>query len=494
MTEDTTKQVLQQRRQKSLELKEKGINLFPNTFKVDTSIGDVLDAYNGQATETLEGLKPEVRVAGRMISMRKMGKASFCHLQDENRRLQIYVKQEEIGDESYQIFKKLDVGDFIGVIGYLFRTKTGELTVLVKEVSLLSKSFRPLPEKYHGLTDKELRYRQRYLDLLGNQDVRDLFIKRTRIIQTIRDFMNSRGFLEVETPMMQVIAGGATAKPFKTFHNALGIPLYLRVAPELFLKRLIIGGYNKVYEINRNFRNEGISVKHNPEFTMMEFYQAYATFENLMDLTEELFGGIAQKVCGGLKVPYQGEEIDFTPPWKRISLFDSLLEIGGVDRAVIDDPAEAVKLAKSLDIAMTKDEKHGKVLAKLFDALVEPKIVQPTFVVEYPTDVSPLARRNDKNENIVDRFELFIGKQEIANAFSELNDPLDQRERFAAQVEERDAGDEEAHNMDEEYIKAMEYGMPPTAGEGIGIDRVIMLFTDSASIRDVILFPHMKPL
>ena len=477
-----------------MELKDNGINLFPNTFKVDTSIGDVLDAYNSQDADTLEALKPGVRVAGRMVSLRKMGKASFCHLQDESRRLQVYVKQEQIGTESYQVFKKLDVGDFIGVTGYLFRTKTGELTVLAQEVNLLSKSFRPLPEKYHWLTDKELRYRQRYLDLLGNQDVRELFIKRTRIIQTIRDFMNSRGFLEVETPMMQVIPGGATAKPFKTFHNALGIPLYLRVAPELFLKRLIIGGYNKVYEINRNFRNEGISVKHNPEFTMLEFYQAYATFETLMDLTEELFGSIALKVCGSLKVAFQGEEIDFTPPWRRISLFDSLMEIGKVDQAVIDDPAEAVRLAKSLDISMSSDEKHGKVLAKLFDVLVEPKIVQPTFVVEYPTDVSPLARRNDANPKIVDRFELFIGKQEIANAFSELNDPLDQRERFAAQVVEREAGDEEAHTMDDEYIKALEYGMPPTAGEGIGIDRVIMLFTDSPSIRDVILFPHMKPL
>jgi len=494
VTEDTTKQVLQQRRQKSLELKDNGVNLFPNNFKVDTSIGDVLDAYNSQDADTLEAVKPAVRVAGRIVSLRKMGKASFCHLQDENRRLQLYVKHEQIGDESYQIFKKLDIGDFIGVTGYLFRTKTGELTVLTQEVTLLSKSFRPLPEKYHWLTDKELRYRQRYLDLLGNQDVRELFIKRTRIIQTIRDFMNSRGFLEVETPMMQVIPGGATAKPFKTFHNALGIPLYLRVAPELFLKRLIIGGYNKVYEINRNFRNEGISVKHNPEFTMLEFYQAYATFETLMDLTEELFGSIAQKVCGSLKIAFQGDEIDFTPPWRRISLFDSLREIGKVDQAVIDDPAESVRLAKSLDISMSSDEKHGKVLAKLFDVLVEPKIVQPTFVVEYPTDVSPLARRNDENPNIVDRFELFIGRQEIANAFSELNDPLDQRERFAAQVAEREAGDEEAHTMDDEYIKALEYGMPPTAGEGIGIDRVIMLFTDSPSIRDVILFPHMKPL
>lgn len=494
MSEEETKQLLQQRRTKVKELQEEGVALYPNGFRVRESVSQILDHFQEQAPEELEKPETEVRVAGRMVSLRKMGKATFLHIQDEGRRLQVYVKQDEVGEQTYKVFKKFDVGDFIGVVGPLFRTRTGEITILAKQVILLSKSLRPLPEKYHGLIDKELRYRQRYLDLLTNQDVRELFIKRTRIVQAIRDFMNSKGFLEVETPMMQAVPGGATAKPFKTFHNALGIPLYLRVAPELYLKRLIVGGFNKVYEINRNFRNEGISIKHNPEFTMLEFYQAYTTYEQLMELTEELFGFVSETINGSMKVAYEGTEIDFTPPWRRITLRDALTTLGEVDRAVIEDHKKAVAMAEALGIKLHKDEKHGKILGKLFDILVEPKLIQPTFVTQYLTDISPLARKNDQDPEIVDRFELFIGGREIANAFSELNDPIDQRERFLAQVEEREAGDEEAHQMDEDYIRALEYGMPPTAGEGVGIDRVVMLFTSASSIRDVILFPHMKPV
>jgi lysyl-tRNA synthetase, class II len=475
-------------------MKESGVELYPNRFEVDCSIAELLAEFGERSAEDLETNAVEARLAGRIISLRKMGKASFLHIQDDGCKLQIYVKRDEVGVEAYAAFKKFDVGDITGVAGRLFRTKTGELTLLAGKIVLLGKSIRPLPEKYHWLTDKELRYRQRYLDLIGNQDVRDLFIKRTRIIQAIRDFMNNKGFLEVETPMMQTVPGGATAKPFETFHNALGIPIYLRVAPELYLKRLIIGGFNKVYEINRNFRNEGMSVRHNPEFTMLEFYQAYSTYEQLMDFTEELFCSVAETVNGSMRVTYQGNEIDLTPPWRRIGLLDALVSVGKVDPEVLNDIGKAIKVAESLEIKLQEGEKHGKILAKIFEELIEPKLIQPTFVVQYPTDVSPLARRNDKDPSVVDRFELFICGRELANAFSELNDPDDQRGRFLAQVEERTAGDEEAHLMDEDYVKALEYGMPPTAGEGIGIDRLVMLFTDAASIRDVILFPHMKPL
>ncbi len=494
MSEDTAKQLLEQRREKARELSREGVALYPNRFGIEIPLRKVLEDHRERTAEELSAHTVQVRLAGRMVSLRKMGKASFFHLLDDGARLQAYIKQDIAGQEKYELFKKLDIGDFVGVKGSLFRTHSGELTVLVSDIVLLSKSLRPLPEKYHWLTDKELRYRQRYLDLMGNDDVREVFIKRTRIIQAMREFMNGRGFLEVETPMMQVVPGGATAKPFKTFHNALGIPLFLRIAPELFLKRLIVGGFNRVYEINRNFRNEGISPKHNPEFTMMEFYQAYATYEDLIQFTEDLFCHIAEQVTGSLSINYQGSVVDFSPPWSRVTLADALTSIGGVDPEVVNDPDAAVREASKLGITLHKGEKHGKILAKIFDVLVEPLLLNPTFVVDYPTDVSPLARKSDDDPGIVERFELFIGGREIANAFSELNDPVDQRERFLGQVEERDAGDEEAHQMDEDYIRALEYGMPPTAGEGIGIDRVVMLFTDSPSIRDVILFPHMKPL
>jgi lysyl-tRNA synthetase class 2 len=491
--EETESQVLKQRRQKARELAAMGVHLYPNHFRVEQTVEEVLSRFGHLSAEELKS-EHRVVVAGRLMSLRSFGKAVFAHIQDGGEQIQIYVMRDEIGSEPYALFKKLDVGDFIGVRGRLFRTSTGELTILAQEITLLCKSLRPLPEKYHWLTDKELRYRQRYLDLIGNREVREVFIKRTRLIQALREFMDEKGFLEVETPMMQSIAGGATARPFETFHNALGIPLYLRVAPELFLKRLLVGGFNKVYEINRNFRNEGISTKHNPEFTMLEFYQAYATYEDLMALTEELIGYVAEKVNGSLHITYQGHEIDLSSPWKRVSLKEALSSVGKVDEAVLSDLPSAKKLAESMNIQVAPGEKHGKILTKIFDLLVEPYLIQPTFVTHYPTEVSPLARRNEQDPTLVDRFELFIGGREIANAFSELNDPLDQRERFELQVSEREAGDEEAHVMDQDYIIALEHGMPPAAGEGIGVDRLVMLFTDMASIRDVILFPHMRPV
>ncbi|MGE5838652.1 MAG: lysine--tRNA ligase, partial [Deltaproteobacteria bacterium] len=383
-------------------------------------------------------------------------------------------------------------GDFVGLQGTFFRTKTGELTLLADAVQLLSKSMRPLPEKWHGLSDVETRYRQRYLDLIVNEEVKTVFILRSRIIQAVREFFIAGNFLEVETPMMQPIPGGATARPFKTFHNALGMHLYLRVAPELYLKRLVIGGLERVFEINRNFRNEGVSVKHNPEFTMLEFYMAYATFEDLMNLTQDLFNHVLSEVLGKTIIEYQNQSIDFTPPWPRVSMVEALTGKAGMPKEAWKDIRQAAVFARSKDIVLTKDDNLGKILAKIFDQLVEPNLIQPTFVYGYPIEISPLSRRNDQDRDLADRFELFIGGKEIANAFNELNDPVDQRERFKAQASLREAGDEEAQYMDEDYLEAMEYGLPPTAGEGIGIDRVVMLLTDSPSIRDVIFFPHMR--
>jgi lysyl-tRNA synthetase class 2 len=386
----------------------------------------------------------------------------------------------------------MDVGDFIGIEGSFFRTKTDELTILADQIHLLSKSMRPLPEKWHGLTDVETRYRQRYLDLIANDRVRDIFVLRSRIIQAIREFFIEKEFLEVETPMMQPIPGGATARPFKTYHNALGMHLYLRVAPELYLKRLVVGGLERVFEINRNFRNEGVSVKHNPEFTMLEFYMAYATYEDLMVLTEELFARLVAKVAGKTVIEYQQQDIDFATPWPRVSLFDSLRETARVPEPAFKNIDAAAAFAQSQGIEISHRDSLGKILTKTFDQLVEPRLIRPTFILGYPTEISPLSRRSDRDSSIADRFELFIGGKEIANAFTELNDPVDQRERFLQQVALRDAGDDEAQFMDEDYLTAMEYGLPPTAGEGIGIDRVVMLLTDSPSIRDVIFFPHMR--
>ena len=487
-----TSPVIEDRINKSQKLKNMGISLYPAGFQTGIMVSDAVARFGQMDSEALENESKVFSMAGRIMARRDFGKASFIHIKDTTGRIQAYIRKDKISDEEFETFKLMDIGDFVGITGSFFRTRTGELTILAKDISLLSKSLRPLPEKWHGLTDVESRYRQRYLDLIVNDSVKELFVMRSRIIQAIRHFFIKKDFLEVETPMMQPIPGGATARPFKTFHNALGMELYLRVAPELYLKRLVVGGLEKVFEINRNFRNEGISVKHNPEFTMLEFYMTYATYEDLMGLTEALFNHVVTKIFGSNVIKYQGETIDFTPPWPRISLFDALRDIGGVKDDVLNNREYAAGFANECQISLSDADVHGQILMKLFDHLVEPKLIRPTFITGYPTEISPLSRRNDENPEITDRFELFIGGKEIANAFTELNDPVDQRQRFEDQSALRKAGDEEAQFMDEDYLTAMEYGMPPTAGEGIGIDRVIMLMTDSASIRDVILFPLMR--
>lgn len=489
---EKTSTVIEDRRKKINRLREMGINPYPAGYKTSLKAIEAVEKYGEKDSEELEKDTEQHSLAGRIMAMRVFGKAAFIHIKDSSGQIQAYIRKDKVGDEGYQLFKLMDIGDHIGIKGSFFKTRTGELTVLVTGLSLLTKSVRPLPEKWHGLTDIETRYRQRYVDLIVNDEVRDVFITRSKIIRFFRDFFNSRDFLEVETPMMQAIPGGATARPFETYHNSLGMNLYLRIAPELFLKRLVVGGLERVYEINRNFRNEGISVKHNPEFTMLEFYMAYATYEELMVLTEELFSRLLMEITGNLVIEYQDQQIDFTPPWPRISLYDSVKEVGGAGDEVLNDIDSAVEFAKSKNIALSKSDSHGKVLEKIFDQIVEPKLINPTFIIGHPTEISPLSRKNDENPEIVDRFELFIAGKEIANAFTELNDPDDQRERFKKQVELRESGDKEAQFMDEDYLTALEHGLPPTAGEGIGIDRVAMLLTNSPSIRDVILFPHMR--
>jgi lysyl-tRNA synthetase class 2 len=485
-------QVLRQRRQKARELRDAGVQLYPNDFSVQNHLADIREHYGDWSEEDLAQEQKILICAGRIMSMRSFGRASFMHIKDATGKLQVYVQRDAIGQDEYRVFKKMDIGDFVGVTGTVFRTHKGELTLQAQEVRLLSKSLRPLPEKWHGLRDVETRYRQRYVDLVVNDNVREVFIKRAKIIQKTQEFLKGHGFIEVETPMMQPIPGGATARPFKTFHNALGIDLYLRIAPELYLKRLLVGGFERVFEINRNFRNEGISFQHNPEFTMLEFYQAYATYEDLMTFTEEMVCWVAQEVNGSLNLSFQGKEIDLSPPWPRYRLGESLVAIGGLEGREVEDEEQLRTKAETLGITAAGQE-SGKVLTKLFDILVEPKLEQPTFITHYPIDVSPLSRRNEEDPSLVDRFELFIGGYEIANGFSELNDPIDQRERFLQQVAAREAGDEEAHFMDDDYIRALEYGMPPAAGEGVGIDRLVMLLTDLPSIREVILFPHLRP-
>ncbi|MBN1848391.1 MAG: lysine--tRNA ligase [Deltaproteobacteria bacterium] len=484
--------LFEDRQKKSDQLKAMGINLYPAGYHYDMTATEAKSRLADLDAETLEKMNETYSMAGRIMAIRNFGKASFIHIKDNTGRIQAYIQKDKVGDDLFKAFKLLDIGDFVGLKGSFFKTRTDELTLLANDLTLLSKSKRSLPEKWHGLTDVETRYRQRYLDLIVNDSVKDVFILRSKIVQSFRDFFIRKGFLEVETPMMQPIPGGATARPFKTFHNALGMDLYLRIAPELYLKRLVVGGLERVFEINRNFRNEGISIQHNPEFTMLEFYMAYATYEDLMTLTEELFTFILKETIGTNICPYQGHTIDFTTPWSRITLFDALRKIAGVPEEVIVEPIQAVRYAEAHDIPLSKKDKHGKVLAKIFDQLVEPKLINPTFIVEYPTEISPLSRRNDQDPNITDRFEMFIAGKEIANAFTELNDPEDQKGRFLQQVALREAGDEEAQFMDEDYVTALEYGLPPTAGEGIGIDRVVMLLTDSPSIRDVIFFPHMR--
>lgn len=489
---EKTSSVVEERIKKIETLKEKGINPYPAGYKYDITASEVVERFKDLAVDTLEEGAETFSMAGRIMAIRNFGKASFIHIQDSTGRIQAYIRKDKVGEDQYNVFKLIDIGDFIGIKGAFFKTKTGELTILADEIKLLTKSLKPLPEKWHGLTDVETRYRQRYVDLIVNEDVKKVFLLRSTIIQCFRNFFMKKGFLEVETPMMQPIPGGATARPFKTFHNTLGMHLYLRIAPELYLKRLVVGGLERVFEINRNFRNEGISVRHNPEFTMVEFYMAYATYEDLMVFTEELFNYILDETLGKNVIEYQGKSLDFTAPWKRISFIDSLKEMAGVSQEVLNNPDAAVKFCESHNIAVTKKDKPGKVLANIFDELVEPKLINPTFVYGYPIEISPLSRRNDQDPEIADRFELFIDGKEIANAFTELNDPVDQRERFMQQVAMRDEGDEEAQFMDEDFVNALEHGLPPTAGEGIGVDRVIMLLTNSPSIRDVIFFPHMR--
>jgi lysyl-tRNA synthetase class 2 len=484
-------ELIQQRFKKLEEISAMGVKPYAGRFEVGMSAQALHDAYGQTTKEELEAKRIETTVAGRVIAMRSFGKAGFSHIQDGSGRIQIYFQKGTLGEEKYAVFKKVDIGDFIGVKGFLFRTKTNELTIDVEDFTLLSKSLRPLPEKWHGLTDVELRYRQRYVDLIVNPEVKKVFILRTKIIQSIRKFLNERGYLEVETPMMQPIPGGATARPFETHHNALDMDLFLRIAPELYLKRLLVGGFEKVYEINRNFRNEGISTRHNPEFTMLEFYTAYADYRDLLDMTEQMISSVAQEVLGTTTVEFEGHTINFAPPWKRITYVNALRE-AGISDDVLTSADKARDAAKNLGAHVKGGEPLGKLLNEIFEALVEPKLVQPTFVTDYPTDISPLSKKRDDDPAFVERFELFVVGREIANAFSELNDPVDQKERFLKQVSEREAGDEEAHHMDEDFIRALEYGMPPAAGEGIGIDRLVMLLTGSSSIRDVILFPQMK--
>jgi len=482
-----------QRREKLDTLKSLGVSPYGLRYDATHTVAEITASYSSNNKEELETDHIACKIAGRIVALRRFGKAAFATLQDGGDRLQVYLKQDLLGVESYTVSKEFDLGDWIGVEGRLFRTKTDELTVEVKTFTFLAKGLRPLPEKWHGLTDIETRYRQRYVDLIANPEIHHIFRMRSQIVTQIRTFLTERGFLEVETPMMQPIPGGAAARPFVTHHNTLDIDLYLRIAPELYLKRLIVGGLRRVFEINRNFRNEGISTIHNPEFTMLEFYQAYADYHDLMQLTEELFSGLASTVCGRTTIDYQGQSIDLTPPWRRLPYLDAVVEVNQVDPAILTDLGKAVDVAKSLNVHIEPEKGLIPVLTQLFEATVEPTLIQPTFITDFPIEISPLARRKDANPALTDRFELFVGGRELANGFSELNDPIDQRQRFEGQVAQRAAGDDEAHYLDEDFLRALEYGMPPTAGEGIGIDRLVMLLTNQASIRDVIFFPQLRP-
>ena len=489
--EDSSEQV-EVRRQKLARLKETGYSPYPNDFHPSHTTHDILSAFGSLSDEELGGLTDEPYVAGRIMGIRKMGKAAFFHIQDRYARIQIYARKDRLGDEVYSLFQSLDIGDIVGVWGHLFRTKTKELTLEARGLRLLTKCLRPLPEKWHGLADVEARYRQRYVDLMVNPEVKELFEKRSRIVRLLRRFFEERDFLEVETPMMQAIPGGAAARPFVTHHNTLNMDLYLRVAPELFLKRLLVGGFERVFELNRNFRNEGVSVRHNPEFTMLEFYQAYATYDDLMRLTEELFVTLAEKVVGSLQVPYGDHAIDLKPPWRRLTIKEAVLHYSGAEGHEIGTLEGLQRLANKEGLHVDINVPYGNLLVDVFERVAESHLIQPTFITGFPLEVSPLARKNDTNPAWVDRFELYIGGRELANAFSELNDPEDQRQRFLQQVEARNAGDETCNPIDDDYVRALEYGMPPAAGEGIGIDRLVMFFTNSASIRDVILFPLLR--
>ncbi|MGE4283296.1 MAG: lysine--tRNA ligase [Clostridia bacterium] len=480
-------EILKVRREKLKELQEAGQDPFKIVkFAKTHSAKEIINHF-----DTLEGT--EVTAAGRLMSKRGMGKASFCDLQDREGTIQLYIRVNEVGEDTYNQVKRFDIGDIIGVKGEVFKTHKGEISIKVTDIVLLSKSLQPLPEKWHGLKDMDLRYRQRYVDLIVNPEVKDTFIKRSKIIKGIREFLDKRGYLEVDTPILNTIPGGAAAKPFITHHNTLDIDMYLRIATELHLKRLIVGGLEKVYEMGRIFRNEGMSIKHNPEFTTIELYEAYTDYKGMMELTEQMISTVAQEVLGTTKLVYQDEEIDLTPPWNRMTMIEAIKKYTNIDFAAIVTDEEARTAAKSLKVHVEGKHSRGEVINLVFEECVEEKLVQPTFIMDYPVEVSPLAKRKPDEPMLTERFELFITRRELANAFSELNDPIDQKERFVKQVQAREAGDEEANMMDDDFINALEYGMPPTGGLGIGIDRLVMLLTDSYSIRDVLLFPTMKP-
>lgn len=477
------------RKSKLKELREMGIDPYANDFTPEHTTWELLSLHASKSPEELEDMEQFFSLAGRIVSKRDFGKSAFFHLSDRTGRIQGFIQKNSIDEKTFTLFRKLlDVGDFAGVRGELFKTRTGELTLRVKELFFLTKALRPLPEKWHGLQDVETRYRQRYLDLIANQRTREIFQTRSKVINLIRRFLDERDFLEVETPVLHPIAGGATAKPFVTHHNALDMDLYLRIAPELYLKRLVVGGLERVYELGRTFRNEGVSTRHNPEFTMIEFYQAYATYEDLMDLIEELVCCVVDNIVGDTLVEYEDKKIDFRKPWKRINIYEALREKFG---SKITE--EEFLFAEADSMGINHNGIKGKALTQIFEMLFEDTLVNPTFVYGFPLDVSPLARKNDDDPEVVDRFELYIYGREIANAFSELNDPIDQKQRFTDQVEMKKKGEDEYHEMDNDYVSALEYGMPPTAGAGIGIDRLVMLLTNSSSIREVIFFPHLRP-
>ena len=493
MTGENENELLAQRRAKLDKLREQG-NAFPNFFKRDALAQRLHDEYDAFDKEALEAKSIRVKVAGRMMSRRVMGKASFVHIQDMSGQIQLHVRRDELPEGRYAEFKHWDIGDIVGAEGELFKTNVGELSVKVDGLHLLTKSLRPLPEKFHGLADLETRHRQRYLDLIANEEARRTFIIRTEIIDFIRQYLKEKEFIEVETPMMHAIPGGAAARPFITFHNTLDMELYLRIAPELYLKRLVVGGLEKVFEVNRSFRNEGLSPRHNPEFTMLEFYQAYADYSDLMDLTEDLMQRLVHVLTGGYVIEYQGESYDLSASFRRLTLLESILHFNdGINREDLQSLDSIRGIADGLEVPYEDSFGVGKIQVELFEKTVEARLLEPTFITAFPTEVSPLARMSDADPFVTDRFEFFVGGREIANGFSELNDPDDQAERFKKQVKDKEAGNEEAMHFDADYITALEYGMPPTAGEGIGIDRLVMLLTDSPSIRDVILFPHMRP-
>ncbi len=486
-SEEDLSEILRVRRAKLKDLQDKDSDPFKIVkYDVTNSTKNIIDNFETQEGQTAS-------IAGRLMSKRGMGKAGFCDLQDRDGKIQLYVRKDEVGDEVYEMFKKYDIGDIVGVKGEIFKTHKGEISIKVKEITLLSKSLLPLPEKWHGLKDTDLRYRQRYVDLIVNPEVKNTFILRSKIIKSIRKFLDNRGFLEVDTPLLNTIPGGATARPFVTHHNTLDIDMYLRIAPELYLKRLIVGGMEKVYEMGRMFRNEGMSVKHNPEFTMMEVYEAYNDYKGMMELTENLISTVAIETLGTTKIQYQGQDIDLTPPWNRMTMIEAVKKFSGIDFDTIKTDEEAKAAAESKKVHVKDGMVRGEILNLMFEEFVESNLVQPTFIYDYPVEISPLTKRKPDCPELTERFEFFITGREMGNAYSELNDPIDQKDRFISQVKKRDSGDEEANMMDDDYVTALEYGMPPTGGLGIGVDRLIILLTDSASIRDIMLFPTMKP-